>query len=391
MKSENGKILIVDDTAENIDILNKLLEDYKRSIALDGKGAIKILDSGLKPDLILLDVIMPELDGFETCRRIKSNPETADIPVIFMTSLDDTVNKIKGFEIGAVDYVTKPFEPLELLKRVETHLKIVRLQNELKDYNLLLERKVVERTAELNKRNEELKAAKAKAEAADKMKGEFLAQISHEIRTPLNSIISLSSLVVEEFQHKVDEDFLDIIDGIRNGINRITRTVELILNYSEIISKGYKITPANVNINETVKKYFDSFRNQAKAKGLEINLIEENQITAEQADPFSVDIILKNIIENAVTFTQKGKIDIILKIENGSKIFECNDTGIGISEEYLPNIFEPFSQEEQGYTRKTDGNGLGLPLAKKHCELNNIKMEIETEKGTGSTFRLIFP
>ncbi|NOX17838.1 MAG: hypothetical protein GXO87_06095, partial [Chlorobi bacterium] len=318
-------------------------------------------------------------------------PETSDIPVIFMTSLDSTVDKIKGFEIGAVDYVTKPFEPLELLKRVETHLKITMLQNELKDYNLLLERKVEERTAELRESNKKLNIAKTKAEAADKMKGEFLAQISHEIRTPLNSIISLSSLVVEEFQDKVDEDFMDIIEGIRNGINRITRTVELILNYSEIISQGYKLNPSTINLNEIVKKYVHSFGKLSDAKGLNMNLIENERITLEQIDPFSVDIILKNIIENAVAFTIEGRIDITLKTENGKKIFECKDTGVGISPEYLPKIFEPFSQEEQGYTRKTDGNGLGLPLAKKHCELNKIELEIETEKGKGSTFRLVFP
>ncbi len=391
IKINEGKILIVDDTPENIDVLNNLLNNYKRIIALNGNDALKILEKGQKPDLILLDVIMPGIDGFETCKKIKENPKTSDIPVIFMTSLDDTVNKVKGFEVGAVDYVTKPFEPLELLKRVETHLKITKLQNELKNQNQILEQKVEERTKELREMNLELKEAKEKAEASDKLKGEFLAQISHEIRTPLNAIVSLSSLLIVDFADEENEELTELLNGIKTGIDRITRTVDLILNYSDIINNTYVFSPTTVNVNKLVNENVNLLRDLAKNKNLELNIIEQSDLTVENVDPNSVRIITKNIIENAIIFTDKGKIDVILKEENGKKIFECIDTGRGISKEYLPKIFEPFTQEEQGYTRSVDGNGLGLPLAKAHCDLNKITLEIDTEKGKGSTFRLIFP
>ncbi len=391
MKEISGRILIVDDTPENIDVLNNLLKNHKRIIALSGNDALKILDRGTKPDLILLDIIMPGLDGFETCRRIKENPETADIPIIFMTSLDDTVNKVKGFEFGAVDYVTKPFEPLELLKRVETHLKIRGLQSKLENQNQILEQKVKERTRELQEMNIELKKAKEKAEASDKLKGEFLAQISHEIRTPLNAIVSMASLLVEEYADDGDEDLYDIVNGIQRGINRITRTVDLILNYSDIINGTYTFSPSKVNIYDVVIENVSLLKELAKKKNLELIINKQSELIVENIDPYSVLLITKNIIENAIIFTDKGKVELVLKEENGKKIFECIDTGRGISEKYLPEIFEPFTQEEQGYTRSVDGNGLGLPLAKKHCEINNIELEIETEKGKGSTFRLIFP
>ncbi len=391
MKEISGRILIVDDTPENIDVLNNLLKNHKRIIALSGNDALKILDRGTKPDLILLDIIMPGLDGFETCRRIKENPETADIPIIFMTSLDDTVNKVKGFEFGAVDYVTKPFEPLELLKRVETHLKIRGLQSKLENQNQILEQKVKERTRELQEMNIELKKAKEKAEASDKLKGEFLAQISHEIRTPLNAIVSMASLLVEEYADDGDEDLYDIVNGIQRGINRITRTVDLILNYSDIINGTYTFSPSKVNINDVIIENVSLLKGLAKNKNLELIINKQSELIVENIDPYSVLLITKNIIENAIIFTDKGKVELVLKEENGKKIFECIDTGRGISEKYLPEIFEPFTQEEQGYTRSVDGNGLGLPLAKKHCEINNIELEIETEKGKGSTFRLIFP
>lgn len=384
------RILLVDDTLENLDVLRGLLTNYKKSIALNGVEALNLAQCDNKPDLILLDIMMPKMDGYETCKRLKENSCTKDIPVIFMTALSETVDKLKGFKIGAVDYVTKPFHPEELLKRVEIHLKIARLQNELKNHNALLEQKVNERTVELQKSNEKLLIAKEQAEASDKLKGEFLAQISHEIRTPLNSVINLSGLVVDEFSDKVDEDFEEIITGINESGLRIIRTVEHILNYSEIISGGYKFEPTEVNINKYVQQEFENIRKSILAKGIQISFINNVQIDVGSVDPNSIEIIIRNIIENALIFTEEGKIDIELKKDENNFIFECRDTGIGISKDFMQIIFEPFSQEDQSYTRSIDGIGLGMPLSKKHCELNSIELEIESEKGAGTTVRVTF-
>ena len=147
-----GAILIVDDTPMNLEVLVQELtdQDFEVFVAIDGESAIEQLQYA-RPDIILLDVMMPGIDGFETCSRLKQNPETQDIPVIFMTALTNTEDKVKGFEAGAVDYVTKPIEPEEVHARVKTHLTIQRLRTELQEANELLEQRVAERTAELER------------------------------------------------------------------------------------------------------------------------------------------------------------------------------------------------------------------------------------------------
>ena len=154
---ETGTILIVDDTPANLDVLVHLMRGtgFKILVARDGLSAIKQIEHTL-PDVILLDVVMPGIDGFETCRRLKANAASADIPVIFMTSLNDPGNKLKGFELGAVDYVTKPFQHEVVVARVTTHLKLRRLQKELEQTNQSLEKRVAERTSELESLRQQL-------------------------------------------------------------------------------------------------------------------------------------------------------------------------------------------------------------------------------------------
>ena len=152
MSVENSKkdtILLVDDTASNLEILVNFFTEqgFQVSVAVDGESALEQIDHDL-PDLILLDVMMPGIDGFETCRRLKANPMTADIPVIFMTALSETMDKVKGFSVGGVDYVTKPIQQEEVLARVNTHLMLRSLQRKLQEANQRLEQRVAERTAE---------------------------------------------------------------------------------------------------------------------------------------------------------------------------------------------------------------------------------------------------
>ncbi len=392
MNEMKERILLVDDTPENLYVLDGLLSTYKKSVAINGKEALKILDSIHKPDLILLDIMMPEMDGYETCRRIKENPTTQDIPIIFMTALSETTDKIKGFQLGAVDYVTKPFEPEELLKRIETHLKIVRLQQELKDHNLLLEQKVDERTAELQESNKNLLIAKEKAEAADKLKSEFLAQISHEIRTPINIMVSYASLLQSDLTPEVDEDLVVGLSSIDKAGKRLVRTMDLIINLSEVQAGSY-----HPNIEE-VDLYLDvlseislSFKELAKSRNLSFKMEIETENTQVNADLFSMKQILTQIVENAVTYTEEGGITILLKEnENKQLSIEVSDTGVGISNEFLPKIFEPFSQEDSGSTRKFDGSGIGLTLVKEYCKVNNVDIKITSKKGIGTTVCVTF-
>jgi len=167
-------ILLVDDSPDNIDILNGLLSNFKRKVALNGQKALKIANSDNPPDLILLDIMMPGMDGFEVCEELHKNDATKEIPVIFLTAKMEKEDVVRGFNLGAKDYVTKPFDPNELMARVKTHLELVDAQQKLKEVNVWLEQKVAERTAELEIANEQLKKL-------DQAKMEFLKIASHEI------------------------------------------------------------------------------------------------------------------------------------------------------------------------------------------------------------------
>ncbi len=394
MTERSGKkILLVDDTPENLDVLNALLADYKRNVAVNGEGALKIVQNCIeKPDLILLDIMMPGMDGYETCKKLKEDPLTQDIPVIFMTALSDTTNKLKGFEIGAVDYVTKPFEPQELLKRIETHLELAGLQKELKNYNILLEQKVNERTAELQESNTNLLEAKEKAEAANNLKGEFLAQISHEIRTPINIMVSYASLLQSDLTEEVDEDMRSGLESITKAGNRLVRTMDLILNLSEVQAGSYQTDLKELDLDlDVLSVVLFNLKETAKSRNLDLKMEVESNETKVVADLYTLIQIFTQLVENAIVFTEVGSINIkINKNEDDNLFVEVIDTGIGISKDYMPNIFDAFSQEESGYTRKYDGNGIGLALVKEYCKLNNAIVEVESEKGVGTTVRVTF-
>jgi hypothetical protein len=241
---------------------------------------------------------------------------------------------------------------------------------------------------------EELVLAKEKAEVSDKLKSEFLAQISHEIRTPLHAILNFSSILKDEIEENYGsiKDIDKFFNGIKVSGKRITRTIDLILNMSEIQTGAYHYQPIMFNIYDKVLKVVHSNLNQnAVDAGLNFLLEKETDETIIYGDEYSIYQIIYLIAENAIKFTKQGNVFIrICKNKSNHLLVTIEDTGIGISEEYLSNIFTPFLQEEQGYSRRFEGNGLGLALVKKYCDLNNINIEIKSKKGIGSVFSLTF-
>jgi len=242
---------------------------------------------------------------------------------------------------------------------------------------------------------EEIVIAKEKAEVSDKLKSEFLAQISHEIRTPLHAILSFSSILKEEIEENNEstKNIDKFFDGIRISGQRITRTIDLILNMSEIQTGSYKYNPTKFDIyNKVLAVVHNNLYQNAKDAGLNFILEKETDDTIINVDEYSTSQIIYHLVDNAIKFTKNGNVFIrISKNKSENLVVAIEDTGKGISEGYLAIIFTPFSQEEQGYSRGFEGNGLGLALVKKYCDLNDISIDVKSKKGEGSTFTLTFP
>jgi len=234
--------------------------------------------------------------------------------------------------------------------------------------------------------------AKENAEKSDRLKSEFLAQMSHEIRTPINTILSFSSLVEEEIADKVSEELEMSFDYISRSGNRIIRTIDLILHMSELQTGNYEYVISTFDLHKDIlENLYPEYLMTAKEKRIKFSITNSINDPIINGDKSSVTRIFHNLIENAIKYTKEGEVCVnVTQTTNSKLMVEVKDTGIGIAEDYLDSLFKPFSQEDQGYTRKFEGNGLGLALVNKYVELNDAKIEVESEKGKGSIFRVIF-
>ena len=234
--------------------------------------------------------------------------------------------------------------------------------------------------------------AKEKAEKSEKLKGEFLAQMSHEIRSPIHTILSFTQLLESELNDKIEGELRESFTAIRNAGQRVVRTIDLILNMSQIQTNSLETHFRNINLTkEILEPLYQEYYQTAKARGLKLEFIKDTDDVNVEGDEYTLNQIIANLLNNAIKYTEKGEITLrVFRTETNLLAVEVTDTGIGISEEYLPKIFDSFTQEEQGYTRQYDGNGLGLALVKRYCQINNADIFVESEKWKGSTFRVVF-
>ena len=255
-------------------------------------------------------------------------------------------------------------------------------QREETDYSLNLDKYNAEKERQ----------AKIQAENADKLKSIFIAQMSHEIRTPINTMLSMSSLLEFETANSLDEEQKSYFGLISRSGNRITRTIDLLINLSEIQAGTYEpVIKRYYLYSDILSGLLIEYKNRAKDKNINLVVNFNTKDSQLYCDSYTVEQIFRQILDNAIIFTEKGGISItVFKNEDLKLIVEIEDTGIGISEEYLKKIFTPFTQEEMGYTRKFDGNGIGLSLVKNYCDLNKAEIQVESEKGIGTVLRVIF-
>lgn len=242
------------------------------------------------------------------------------------------------------------------------------------------------------KEEEELIRAKDEAEKASRLKSEFLAQMSHEIRSPLNVVVGFAQILRDDLREHMTDEILTSFKGIDTAGRRIIRTVELILNMSELQTGIYESAPKELDLsNDILESIYDEYEIAARKKGLELRLTKNTNDTIVSADFYSTSQIFVNLIDNAIKYTSQGVVEIIIDRNKKNKLIVIvADSGIGISKDFLPKLFDPFTQEEQGYTRKYEGTGLGMALVKRYCEINNVEIQIETNKNKGTKFTLCF-
>jgi len=391
---KNANILIVDDQEANVDVLADFLEmqGYSNVRSTTDSREVAGLITDSRPDLILLDLLMPHLSGFEVLAQIKKIvPEKTYLPVLVLTADINLETKQRALANGATDFVTKPFDLVEVGLRIKNLLETKYLHQQLEAQNLILEDKVKERTKELEETNHELIIARDKAQESDRLKTAFLNNISHEVRTPLNSILGFAQFVIQpDISMEKKEKYLEILNF---SSNRLMNTITDIMDISLIISGNMEVHPKLITISSLFRDVFMDFEKSAKKKNLEFSIqIPED---ADQLSFFTDEELLrktlKNLVDNSVKFTKEGSI--ILGFEQKSNAIEIfvKDTGIGIEDDAQELVFKNFMQENVSNTRGHEGSGLGLSIAKEMIQLLGGKIHLVSTKNVGTTVFLTLP
>ncbi|MCK4922493.1 MAG: hybrid sensor histidine kinase/response regulator [Bacteroidales bacterium] len=356
---KNSKILIVDDIAENIQVLGNILgdQDYEIAMAMNGQEALDSVNED-KPDLILLDINMPVIDGYEVCKRLKKSDSTKEIPVIFLTANTEVEQVVKGFELGAIDFVTKPFQSKVLLQRVKIHLELQKSKQALMD--------------------------------SIEVKNKFFKIIAHDMRSPFNALIGFSNILImnQNIPQDKKDSFMQIIhETSKKGLGLL----ENLLIWAESQSNEVKLNPEILNLHRLAENVVQLLSVTALHK----DIIIENKISDDinvYADSQSVNTIFRNLISNSIKFTHKGgKIMLQATVESDEVLISVIDNGVGMSKSKMIDIFRNDKKTASMGTEGESGSGLGLFLVKDFTEKNGGKVRIESEEGIGTTFIFTLP
>jgi len=363
MDIENKKntLLIVDDVPANLKVLLLYLHDchYEVMVARDGLDALEKVRYS-KPDLILLDIMMPRMDGFETCRHLKSDSKIKDIPVIFMTALTDTESKMKGFEIGAVDYITKPFQHEEVLARVSVHLELKNLQYALKQQNISLQQQ-----------NEELDA--------------FAHTIAHDLKNPLNAISNLTGLLSDNLTNFPTEKVQEMLQIVERSSHDMFNIIKSLLLLASARIEEVEMTP--LNMSEIVEKAQQRLIHFIEEYQSEI-IIQKNWATAYGYAPW-IEEVWVNYISNALKYGGRPpRLELGSDKEGNFARFWVRDNGKGLTKEEQSCLFVPFTRISQV---RVEGHGLGLSIVDRVIKKCGGKVGVESQLGQGSTFYFSLP
>lgn len=384
-KTAAERILVIDDTEENVELISEMLamKGYDVSYALSGKNGLDLAEK-TSPDLILLDITMPEMNGFQVCEKLKESDKLKDIPVIFISALDETMDKVKAFEIGAVDYITKPFRLQEIIARVETHLKVRRFQRDLSHKNSELEQTLKDLTAARNKLIQSEKMASL---------GSLVAGVAHEVNTPLGIGVTASTHIkdlVIQVKEKVaagtfgktafNQFLADMEEGADIIFLNLDRATELVKSFKKVSVDQSADTLREVNLKVYLKDILLSLKSKFKTTEINITIhCPEDAVVHISAGALSQ--IITNFLNNSYIHgfnfgKEPGEITITVTKQKEHYRIRYEDNGKGIDKDKIDKIFDPFFTTNRG----KGGSGLGMNIV-----YNIISQKFGSEIQTGST------
>ncbi|HDR9044036.1 TPA: hybrid sensor histidine kinase/response regulator [Burkholderia vietnamiensis] len=373
-------VLVVDDTAANLGLVVDTLEaeGMRVAVARDGHEALRRAEL-VKPDLILLDVMMPGLDGFQTCRALKDNPVTRDIPVIFMTSLTQTEDKLTGFRVGAMDFVTKPLQMEEVAVRVQTHLKLHALQRLQQEQNARLEEEVKTR----------IQAQDALIEVLNGVRNVSNA-IAHDLRTPLTELRSRLEVLLLGLRKKGDEDTLGQLEVAMTDVDRVISIFNALLRLAEIDAGVRRSGFVKSDVVTILSDAVEFYQPVAELRGISLTLLlcSETEVLAE-VDPLLLAQAIGNLIDNALKYAQdNGEVEVSLCERDDRIEVTVSDDGPGIPFAERSKVTERFYRGDR--SRGTPGVGLGLALVKAVATLHHGFLEFaDNEPGLAATMTIL--
>ncbi|MFA9388901.1 MAG: response regulator [Prolixibacteraceae bacterium] len=360
-------ILIVDDNKKNLQILGNVLHEktYRVAMAIDGPSALKLAEK-LMPDLIVLDIMMPGMDGFEVCSILKSQPKTKEIPIIFLTAKVDLDDIVKGFKVGGADYVTKPFKKEELLARIATQIALIESQKKI-----LLQKQEL---ADINV-----------------LKDKIFAVVASDVKRALDNFIEVPKLLTNPKINLSAEEINDLLNELHHKATATSELLENVLWWSKLMQNQVSACISRVNVHALLQKLLAHFADLIQEK--EINIVlQVNETDQVITDAELLHIILKNIIHNAIKFSHKAQtINIDFQSTDSFNSIRIKDEGIGIEKDNLAKITSAYQYHSSYGTQNEKGSGIGLKVVNELISICDGTISFESNSNTGTLVSIQFP
>jgi len=365
LKTDQGLVMIVDDNPENLRTLTSVLEThgYETRAAINGELALEAIKS-VHPDLIMLDIMMPGMDGFEVCRQLKADLNTSNIPVLFISAMNDTTDKVKAFEVGGIDYIPKPFQVQEVLARTRTHIALALARRQLEETNSQLQ----QRTTKLEALNKELSA--------------FAYSVSHDLRASLRTIDGFSHTMFEDYYDLVDDTGKDYLQRIRSGVQKMGHLIDDMLKLSKVTRS--ELSLRNIDLGIIANNIIEKMHSDTPDRAVQVDIMANMKT---QADPHLMEIALNNLLGNAWKFSAKNPHSCIKfgsKERDGKPVYFVDDNGVGFDMRYVDKLFGAFHRLHSD--DEFEGTGIGLATVDRVIQLHGGQVWAESILNKGATF-----